>query len=57
MAAAPPFRQLHRRYPLEQLSETLAEGITTGHPAMPEFQLDQRQIADLIAYMKSIGAR
>jgi cytochrome c len=49
---APPFRTLHRRYPVEDIEESLAEGIRTAHPAMPEFQLDAAQIADLIAYLK-----
>jgi mono/diheme cytochrome c family protein len=54
LAEAPPFRTLHERYPVEDLAEALAEGITTGHPSMPEFQLDAAQINDLIAYLKSI---
>ena len=51
---APPFRVIHQRYPVENLAEALAEGIRTAHPAMPEFELDQRQIGDLIAYLKSL---
>lgn len=51
---APPFRTLHQRYPLEDLVEALAEGIRTAHPAMPEFELDQDQINELIAYLKSL---
>jgi cytochrome c len=51
---APPFRALHQQYPVENLIEALAEGIRTAHPAMPEFELDQRQIGDLIAYLKSL---
>jgi len=51
---APPFRTLHLRYPVEDIVEALAEGIRTAHPAMPEFQLDAAQIADLIAYLKSL---
>src|SRR5579872_3057321 len=51
---APPFRALHQRYPVENLVEALAEGIRTAHSAMPEFELDQRQIGDLIAYLKSL---
>src|SRR6185295_5045103 len=53
LSKAPPFRALHQRYPVENLVEALAEGIRTAHPAMPEFELDQRQIGDLIAYLKS----
>ena len=51
---APPFRNLHRRYPIETLAESLAEGIQTGHPTMPEFRLDPDQIHDLLAYMKTL---
>ena len=29
---APPFRTLHKRYPIETIAEALAEGIYTGHP-------------------------
>jgi cytochrome c len=51
---APPFRTLHLRYPVEDIVESLAEGIRTAHPAMPEFQLDGAQIVNLIAYLKSL---
>ena len=51
---APPFRTLHKRYPVETLAEALAEGIQTGHPTMPEFQLDPGQIGDLLAYLKTL---
>jgi mono/diheme cytochrome c family protein len=51
---APPFRTLHTRYPIESLAEALAEGITTGHPSMPQFQLDPAQINDLLAYLDSV---
>ena len=51
---APPFRTLHSRYPIEDLAEAFAEGITTGHPSMPQFQLDPAQINDLLAYLESI---
>lgn len=52
---APPFRTLYQRYPLEDLEESLAEGILSGHPAMPEFRFSPEQIADIIAYLKSIS--
>ena len=51
---APPFRTLHKRYPVESLGEALAEGIQTGHPTMPEFKLDPDQIGDLLAYLKTL---
>jgi cytochrome c len=51
---APPFRTLHLRYPIETLGEALAEGIETGHPTMPTFQLDPDQIHDLLSYLKTL---
>jgi mono/diheme cytochrome c family protein len=51
---APPFRTLHQWYPVENLVEAFAEGIRTAHRAMPEFELDQQRIDDLIAYLKSL---
>ena len=53
IAEAPPFRVLHHRYPVEDIQESLAEGMKTGHP-MPEFQLDSDEIRDLLAYLKSL---
>ncbi len=54
LGKAPPFRTLHLRYPVEDLAESLAEGITTAHAAMPQFKLDVAQIEDFIAYLKSL---
>ncbi|MFZ5735407.1 MAG: c-type cytochrome [Pseudomonadota bacterium] len=51
---APPFRSLHKRYPVETLAEAFAEGIYTGHPRMPEFELDPDQINDLLSYLKTL---
>jgi cytochrome c len=54
LGVAPPFRTLHLRYPIESLQEALAEGIVTGHPSMPEFQLDIGQVGDVIAFLKTL---
>ena len=51
---APPFRTLHERYPVGMLEEALAEGIVTGHPAMPEFRFDGEQIGDFMAFLKTL---
>ena len=51
---APPLRTLHRRYPIDSLGEALAEGISTGHAAMPAFQLSPEQIHDLLSYLKTL---
>ena len=52
---APLFRVLHQRYPIENLAEALAEGIVTGHPAMPEFTFKPDEIDALLTYIASLG--
>ena len=54
LRTAPPLRTLHLHYPVETLAESLAEGIVTAHPTMPQFRLDVAQIGDLIAYLQSL---
>lgn len=54
LAAAPPFRKLNERYPVENLREALAEGIVTGHAAMPEFTFTADEVDALIAYLESL---
>jgi mono/diheme cytochrome c family protein len=51
---APPFRDLSRRYPLENLAEALAEGIVTGHSAMPNFTFEPAEIDALLAYIAQL---
>ncbi|HVI34242.1 cytochrome c [Phenylobacterium sp.] len=53
-AAAPPFRELHKRYPVENLAEALAEGIIVGHPAMPELRFGPTDVNAIIRYLKSV---
>ena len=52
---APLFRNLGRKYPIENLSESLAEGIMTGHPAMPQFVFSPAEIDAILAYLASIA--
>jgi mono/diheme cytochrome c family protein len=51
---APPLRTLHTRYPVETLEDALAEGLSTGHPRMPEFRLEPGQVGDFINFLKSL---
>jgi mono/diheme cytochrome c family protein len=51
---APPFRTLHKKYKVESLEEALAEGLSTGHPTMPEFRFAADQVNDFIAYLKTL---
>lgn len=52
---APPFREVAKRYPPESLSESLAEGIVTGHDGMPEFVFEPQQIVAIVNYLKSLA--
>jgi mono/diheme cytochrome c family protein len=48
---APPFRMLMQRYPPQALEEALGEGLSTGHPDMPEFVFEPAEIAAILAYL------
>lgn len=51
---APAFRTLGQRYDVEGLAEALAEGISVGHPMMPEFTYPPDEVHRLIEYLKSL---
>ena len=51
---APPFRTLEQRYPIDVLAEALAEGLSSGHPDMPEFRFEIDDVNAILAYLKSI---
>jgi len=54
---APPFRTLSRKYPIEGLAESLAEGLFTGHPDMPEFTFEADEVGAILAFLESIQER
>ena len=53
-SAAPPFRTLSRKYPIDELAELLAEGLSVGHPDMPEFVFKPDDTTAILAYLNSI---
>ncbi|WP_289078300.1 cytochrome c [uncultured Thalassospira sp.] len=57
VADAPSLSSFGLRWPLENLEEALAEGITVSHDnmTMPEFTLTPESIADLLVYMESLS--
>lgn len=70
LADAPPFRELHRRYPRGGgLNDLLSKGMIASdtpqeeggspprHPRMPQVRLDEAQIGDLTAYIGSLQRR
>lgn len=65
LAAAPPFRDLHRRYPVGGLAQFLDEGMLppdqpleegspATHPRMPVAALGADEVAALTAYLRSL---
>ena len=54
---APPFRTLSSKYPIENLAESLAEGIVSGHPDMPIFAFSPHDVEAIIEYLQSIQAQ
>lgn len=51
---APPFRTLSHNYRVDALEEAFAEGISVGHPAMPQFEFAPDDVRALVAYLESI---
>lgn len=54
VADAPPLRDLYKRYAIEDLRGAFVRGIEVAHPRMPVFRLSQRDVDDLLAYLRSI---
>jgi cytochrome c len=51
---APPFRVLSENYPVDDLAESLAEGIMSGHPDMPVFVFEPQEVEAILVYLRSI---
>jgi cytochrome c len=49
--AAPPFRDLGTRFPVETIDEMLLAKVRPKHPDMPAFNLTPKQAGDLAAYV------
>ena len=52
---APPFRDLPKKYQIDHLAESLAEGIVVGHKDMPEFLFEPNDIEAILAYISSLA--
>lgn len=51
---SPPFRDVVKKYPPENLVEALGEGITTGHNEMPQFMFEPEDIVKIVAYLNTL---
>lgn len=54
LPAAPAFRTIKERYPIEDLAEPLAEGIETGHPQMPTRAFAAEDVDAILAYLATL---
>jgi cytochrome c len=50
-----PFREVVKRYPPDNLAEALAEGISSGHPDMPEFVFQPPEIEAIVTYLGTLA--
>ena len=57
LASAPTFRTIANRYSVWTLQESLAEGIVTGHAAMPVFVFNPDEITNLLSYMDTLATK
>lgn len=55
--ASPPLRDLCSRYNVLSLEDRLADIARGGHYEMPPVELSRDEIADLAAYMETLGPR
>ena len=46
-----PISNASPAYPIETLGDALGEGLSTGHPRMPEFRLAPGQVGDFINFL------
>ena len=54
MRETPPFRDLGRSFDFDQFPRLLERGISSGHPAMPEFKFSDDDARAVSAYLRSI---
>lgn len=52
---APRWRDLHKRHPIQALRDPLTRGIARPHDEMPDFDLSDREIDVIIAYINSLS--
>lgn len=53
--SAPTFSEIMKRYRAEMLSEALAEGLTTGHPDMPQFSFEPDEVSAIVRYLDTLS--
>lgn len=55
LAAAPPFRDVAKRYSLEELMDGFMEGLPVRHEIMPDWDMTEDQSIALSLYIMSLA--
>jgi mono/diheme cytochrome c family protein len=55
LKAAPPMRDLYKRYPTRELKEELAEGMVSRHRQMPQTSFSDEEIAAILSYLYDLA--
>jgi cytochrome c len=53
-ARSPALRTIHRRYPIENLAESMSEGLLNAHTGMPAFTFTSEEATDIMAYLTTL---
>lgn len=53
--AAPPFRNLYTRYPVDGLRDAFLHGVRVAHAPMPRFILSPVEVDQLLVYLKGLN--
>jgi mono/diheme cytochrome c family protein len=51
---APPLGEIYLRFPIEQLSQGLAEGMGSRHREMPQIQFSTDEVAAILNYLGNV---
>ena len=55
LAAAPPFRDVAKRYSLEELMDAFMEGLPVRHEIMPDWDMTEDQSIAISLYIMSLA--
>ena len=54
-AQAPPFREIYRKFPREELKMRLTEGAVSHYKEMPQIDLTHEEVAAVMVYLAEIS--
>ncbi|MFO1034477.1 MAG: cytochrome c [Hyphomicrobiales bacterium] len=53
---APPFRDIANMYSVEELEDSLDEGVATEHPDMPDWDMSEKEAHQLAVFIMSLAS-